>query len=180
MSSPFLAEIRVFACNFAPRGWALCNGQIIPIQQNTALFSLLGTTYGGNGTSNFALPNFQGNVAVSQGTGAGLSQWVLGEQNGVQSVTLLPTEMAQHNHSFNVTSSTGTQSTSNNAQPAVGTKGGFQNPQSVLTYSAAAPNQPMAPTALLPTGGSQPHNNMMPYLTLNFCIALQGIFPARN
>jgi microcystin-dependent protein len=180
MSSAYIGEIRIFGFTFAPRGWALCNGQIIPIQQNTALFSLLGTTYGGNGTTNFALPNFQGTVAVSQGSGPGLSQWVLGETTGTSTVTLLLAQMAAHNHSFNVTSSVGTQPTSNAAQLARGSKGGLQNAQSVLAYSGAAPNQAMHPTGVSVTGGNQPHNNLMPFRCLNFCIAIQGIFPPRN
>ncbi len=180
MSSAYIGEIRVFGFNFNPRGWAFCRGQLLAISSNTALFSILGTTYGGNGTTNFALPNFQSRVPVEQGQGPGLSQYVLGQQNGVENVTLLLTEMAAHNHTFNVTSATGTQQSSNNAQLARGFKGGFGSGSQAKVYSTAAPTQAMDPRGLGPVGGNQPHNNLMPYLALNFCIATQGIFPPRN
>lgn len=180
MSSAYIGEIRVFGFNFAPRGWALCRGQLLAISSNTPLFSILGTTYGGNGTTNFALPNFQSTVPVEQGQGPGLSQYVLGEQTGTENVTLLLTQMALHNHTFNVTSANGTQQSSNNAQLARGFKGSFGAGTSAKVYSAATPNQQMSPSALGPAGGSQPHNNIMPYLALNFCIATQGTFPLRN
>jgi microcystin-dependent protein len=180
MSSAYIGEIRVFGFNFNPRGWQFCRGQLLAISSNTALFSILGTTYGGNGTTNFQLPNFQSRVPVAQGTGPGLSNWVLGQQDGVENVTLLLAQMAQHNHTFNVTSANGTQQSSNNAQLARGFKGNFTNATSAKVYSTVAPAQAMDSRGLGSTVGNQPHNNIMPYLALNFCIATQGIFPPRN
>jgi microcystin-dependent protein len=180
MSSPFVAEIRMFGFNFAPTGWAQCNGQLLPISQNTALFSLLGTFYGGDGKSTFALPNIEGSVAVHQGQGQGLSEYFLGQQGGEEAVTLLTSEMPSHNHSLSVTTATGTTNTSQNNQMGKGASG---NPVSGLTqakfYSTVAPQTAMNPQALALAGGSLPHNNMMPYLTVNFCIAMQGVFPPR-
>jgi microcystin-dependent protein len=176
MSDQFVAEIRIFAGNFAPSGWALCNGQLLPISQNTALFSLLGTNYGGDGTSNFALPNLQGSAPVNQGQGAGLSQYFVGEAGGVQSVTLLQSEMPAHSHIPQaVTGADGDQVSPVNH---VWSKARYGR-QGASMYSAAGPQQ-MGPGAIPIVGGSQPHNNLMPYLTLNFIIALQGIFPPRN
>lgn len=174
MADPFVAEIRIFGFNFAPRGWAFCNGQLLPISQNTALFSLLGTTYGGNGQSNFALPNLQGCAPMHPGQGAGLSLRDLGETGGSETVTLLQSEMPFHDHSL------AAQSTP---------LGGTANPTGNTLNRVASGNLyavsnanlvSMAPEALAPAGGSLPHNNMMPYLTANFCIALQGIFPPRG
>jgi microcystin-dependent protein len=171
MSDQFLAEIRIFPFNFAPRGWAQCNGQLLAISQNTALFSLIGTFYGGNGTSTFALPNFQGNVPVHQGTGVGLSSYTVGETGGSPTVTLLPNQVPGHSHSFSGDPNSKKELTSvSNAAPAGATS----------AYSTAAPNTTMAANMLVPAGGSQPHDNMQPYLTLNFCIATTGIFPSRN
>jgi microcystin-dependent protein len=180
MADPFVAEIRIFPFNFAPKGWAFCNGQILPLSQNTALFSLLGTTYGGDGKSNFALPNMQGNVPIHTGSnqpGPGLSVYALGETGGSETVTLLQSEIPAHSHSFNV----GTQDNADVQVPS---------PSRILGKSAGAfayvPGSPappltqMNPQMLSPSGGDQPHNNMQPYLTLNFCIALQGVFPPRN
>lgn len=175
MSDPFVAEIRIFPFSFAPRGWAFCDGQLLPISQNTALFSLLGVTYGGNGKSTFALPNFQGQTPMQQGQGPGLTLRDLGETGGEPSVTLLQTEMPSHNH--------GVQAGAGGGQPGPGGNvwaSGLKTGPSLYTPSGTNNNNvPMSPVALSPTGGSQPHNNLMPYLTLNFCIALQGIFPAR-
>lgn len=169
MADPFVAEIRIFGFNFAPTGWAFCNGQLLPISQNTALFSLLGTTYGGDGKSTFALPNMQDNVPVHPGQGQGLSQRFLGEMGGSTAVTLLVSEMPVHSHSF-----------SQSLRPADNLNpGGFALGTGNNAYIAPAALSQMAPQALPPGGGSLPHNNMMPYLTLNFCIALQGVFPAR-
>ncbi len=183
MSDQFVAEIRMFAFNFAPQGWALCNGQIMPISQNTALFSLLGTTYGGNGTSNFALPNLQGSVPLHVGRnqpGPGLNVYDLGQQAGSDNVTLLPAEIPIHNHFPVVSSSNATTTVSSGNQLAKGFSGNLQKSSQDLFYSGAAPNTQMHPQALAPTGGNLPHNNDMPTLAMNYCIALQGNFPARN
>lgn len=175
MSNPFLAEIRIFTAGFAPKGWAQCDGQLMPISQNTALFSLLGTTYGGNGTSNFALPNLQGCAPMQAGQGPGLSLRDLGETAGEQTVTLLPTEMAAHSHT--ALGSTGSdQATPVGNAWASGAKLGGGN----IYTTSSAQNVQMNPFALSIAGGSQPHNNMPPFLGLMFIIALQGVFPARS
>ena len=171
MADPFVAEIRIFPFNFAPKGWAFCAGQILPLSQNTALFSLLGTTYGGDGKSNFALPDLQGNAPMHPGQGPGLSLHDLGETGGSQTVTLLESEMPSHSHAF----SQSTRS-SDNLNPKSLSLGTGNNVYATQSGSTAAQ---LAPQALPPTGGSQPHNNMQPYLALNFCIALQGVFPPR-
>jgi microcystin-dependent protein len=174
MSNPFVAEIRIFTGNFAPLGWALCNGQLMPISQNTALFSLLGTTYGGDGRSNFALPNLQGSAPMQAGQGPGLSLRDLGETGGEQSVTLLQTEMPAHAHGVQAATTGGLPGPGNNAW-ASGLKG---HPGS---YAASGPsNVQMNPFGTSISGGSLPHNNMPPYLALTFIIALQGVFPARS
>jgi microcystin-dependent protein len=175
MSDQFVAEIRIFGFNFAPTGWALCNGQILPISQNTALFSLLGTTYGGNGQSTFALPDMQGSAPMHPGQGPGLSLHDLGEQSGSEFVTLLQSEMTAHNHNLmSVTSFAGSANIPTNNVFAK-TVDPFKPYTPVVN-----PLAQMANVDLGPTGGDSPHNNMMPYLTLNFCIALQGIFPPRT
>ncbi len=177
MSSPFVAEIRIFGFNFAPKGWAFCDGQLIPISQNTALFSLLGTNYGGDGITTFALPNLQGSAPLHPGQGPGLSLRDLGEVGGEQAVSLLQTEMPAHAHGAQAFSGAGGQ----NPGPANTWADANQRGISVYTPSNAnGANAQMSPQALSITGGDQPHNNMMPYLTLYFCIALQGIYPARN
>jgi microcystin-dependent protein len=180
MSGPFVAEIRIFPFNFAPKGWAFCAGQLLPITQNTALFSLLGTNYGGDGKSTFALPNLQGNVPVHFGQGAGLSLYALGEQGGGTAVTLLQTELPMHGHFLNA--DTG-QATSTNPNGNFYMKGHFDDGAGhkggVQAYTSASPNRSLNALSVGFTGSSFPHNNMMPYLTLNFCIALQGIFPPR-
>jgi microcystin-dependent protein len=175
MTDPFLAEIRIFGGNYAPTGWALCNGQLMSISQNTALFSLLGTTYGGDGRSTFGLPNLQGSAPMQQGQGPGLSQRYLGEQGGETSVTLLQSEMATHTHRPMACDASGDSNTPGNAVWAQSTNGRV----AVNLYSPTAPDVMMAPQAIGPAGGGQPHNNMQPYLTLSFIIALQGIFPQR-
>ena len=172
MSSPFVAEIRMFAGNFAPTGWALCDGQLMPISQNTALFSLLGTFYGGDGKSTFALPDLQGSAPMHQGNGPGLSQRFLGEQSGSEFVTLLQSEMPSHNHIANAKTSLG-----NSQTPADQTWAGSNTAKQ---YVSTAPNTPMSVFALSPTGGSVPHNNMPPYLVVTFIIAMQGVFPPRQ
>jgi microcystin-dependent protein len=175
MSNPFVAEIRIFAGNFAPRGWATCDGQILAISQNTALFSLLGTTYGGNGTSNFALPNLQGSAPMHAGQGPGLSLRDLGETGGEQNVTLLQTEMPSHTHVPACNSAVGTQATPNNN---VWSESGVRG---VKMYTASNANlAQMNFGATAPAGGGLPHNNMPPYLVLTFIIALQGVFPPRT
>ncbi|MGH2718876.1 MAG: phage tail protein [Actinomycetota bacterium] len=176
MSNPFVAEIRIFTGNFAPKGWAQCDGQTLPLSQNTALFSLLGTTYGGDGKSNFKLPNLQGCAPLQAGQGPGLSQRDLGETGGEQAVTLLQSEMAAHPH--------GATGSSNPADQLPATSNvwasGSQRGQVVYSDAGAASQAPMSPQALSVTGGGQPHNNMPPYLGLTFIIALQGVFPARS
>jgi microcystin-dependent protein len=178
MSNPFVAEVRIFTGNFAPTGWAQCNGQLLPISQNTALFSLLGTTYGGDGKSNFALPNLQGCSPMQAGQGPGLSLRDLGETAGEQTVTLLQTEMPSHSHTAQATTDI---ITAPNASPAnniwASGQKGFGN---VYTPSVSGKNVPMGPFGTSIAGGSQPHNNMMPFLGLTFIIALQGVFPARS
>lgn len=174
MSSPFVAEIRMFGFNFAPRGWAFCNGQLLPISQNTALFSLLGTQYGGDGKSNFALPNLQGNSPMFWGQGPGLSQRFIGETSGVSNVTLIVTEIPSHTHGLLATVEDGTQGSLTNGAVLATSIGGN------LYQSATNPVVTMNPQALSVAGGSLPHNNTQPTLTVNFCIALQGIFPPRG
>ena len=172
MADPFVAEVRIFPFNFAPTGWALCNGQILPLSQNTALFSLLGTTYGGDGKSNFALPNIQGRAVMQPGQGPGLSLHDLGEEGGEQAVTLLETEIPSHRHTFN------TSVRPDDSLDAGGLAPGTGNNMYVAAAGATTTNA--SPQALAAVGGTQPHNNMQPYLTLNFNIALQGVYPARN
>ncbi|ACT92586.1 phage tail protein [Dyadobacter fermentans] len=173
MADQFVAEIRIFPFNFPPTGWAFCNGQIMPISQNTALFSLLGTYYGGDGKSTFALPDLQGSAPMHQGDGPGLSNRSLGEQSGSPSVTLIQTEIPVHTHNLN---SVGAIADSKDPN---GTCFGVSQNGNVYTASAG-PSVIMQPTALSTAGATLPHNNMMPYLTVNFCIALQGIFPQRG
>jgi microcystin-dependent protein len=165
---PFLGEIRLFPYNFAPRGWAFCNGQLLAISQNTALFSLLGTTYGGNGQTTFALPDLRGRFATSSGQGPGLSPRSLGEVAGAENVTLLQNQMPQHTHQLRATNGAATSSRPSGRYPAAGG-----------AYADSA-DAAMAADELNPAGGSQPHENMPPYLVLNYCIALEGIFPSRN
>ena len=174
MSSPFVAEIRIFGFNFPPTGWAFCNGQLLPISQNTALFSLLGTFYGGDGKSTFALPNLQGSAPIHQGQGQGLSERFLGEPGGSQSVTLLDSEMPFHTHALMASPDP-----ADLGAPAPNRSLARSQPN-IYKQPANANPQPLAPQAVGVTGGSLPHNNMMPFLTLNFCIALQGIFPPRG
>lgn len=175
MADPFVAEIRIFPFNFAPKGWATCDGQILPLSQNTALFSLLGTTYGGDGKSNFALPNLGGSAPMHPGQGNGLSLHDLGEVGGVDFVTLLDSEMASHTHFVQ----------SKGAPPPA--NAGIPDPAVVMArsnggsgYTTPANLAPMNPGLIGLTGGGGPHNNLQPYLTLLFCIALQGVFPPRT
>jgi microcystin-dependent protein len=174
MADPFVAEIRIFPFNFAPKGWAFCDGQLLPLSQNTALFSLLGTTYGGNGKSNFALPDLQGRAPMHPGQGPGLSLHDLGETGGSETVTLLESETPAHSHA---------------ARAVGGEIGDLQAPSAArslarsgngFAYVSGPADTQMAPEALAPAGGDLPHNNLQPYLTLYFCIALQGVFPPRG
>ena len=180
MSSPFVAEIQLFGCNFAPTGWAWCDGQLLPISQNTALFSLLGTFYGGDGKSTFALPDLQGSVATCQGQGSGLQEWFLGQQEGSEFVTLLQSEMPFHTHSLQAIND---DASTPNPDQAVLAKGGYDTGTQAgacCFYQTAAPNVNMNFQSISIAGGSLPHNNMMPYLVVEYCIALQGVFPPRQ
>jgi len=167
MAEPFISEVRIFSFAFAPRGWALCNGQLLPINQNQALFSLLGTTFGGDGRVTFGLPDFRGRVPIHVGSGH-----TLGERGGEQAHSLSVAELPQHSHSVNVTTGIAD----------------LQYPTTTSYFAAGGPsagfhqtaNASMDPATILPTGGNQAHLNMQPFLTLNFCIALQGIFPSPN
>jgi microcystin-dependent protein len=172
MADPFVAEIRIFPFNFAPKGWAFCDGQLLPISQNTALFSLLGVTYGGDGKSTFALPDLQGTAPMHPGQGPGLSLHDLGETGGSEAVTLLESEIPVHSHVL--LAAGGDPAESNDPT------GNALSRSSLNAYTSNLTFTPMAAQSLAPAGGSQPHNNMMPYLTLNFCIALQGVFPPRS
>lgn len=177
MSDQFLGEIRIMPFNFAPDGWAFCNGQILSISQNTALFSLLGTQYGGNGTSTFALPNLQGNVPMDFGNGAGLTSHIIGETGGETGVTLTQETIPAHDHLLIGDATTATSTSPQNrllSKPNV-------NPRLLdEMYNTSTASTPMLAGNVLTAGGGLPHNNLMPYLTLNFCIALTGIFPARS
>lgn len=174
MAEPFIGQIMMAGFNFAPRGWALCNGQLMSIAQNTALFSLLGTYYGGDGRVTFALPNLQGRATVHQGQGPGLSPYVIGEESGEQNVTLISTEMPMHTHGANAVSGAG-----DKPSPIgnfwAGEAGGI-----TFTYATGPANTTMNVMAIGLAGGSQPHNNQQPFLGLTFVIALEGIFPSRN
>ena len=173
MADPFVAEIRMFPFNFAPRGWAFCDGQLLPLSQNTALFSLLGTTYGGNGKSNFALPNLQGRAPMHPGQGPGLSLHDLGEQAGVETVALLESEVPSHTHAQRAAIDPGDLFAPTNNVLATSVGAAMYQPSNALLVN-------MSDQSLAPSGGDQPHNNMQPYLTVNFCIAMQGVFPPRT
>ncbi len=174
MADPFVAEIRMFPFTFAPKGWAFCNGQLLPISQNTALFSLLGTTYGGDGKSTFALPNLQGSAPIHTGQDQATGTWDLGQQAGSETITLLQSEMPLHNHFVRAAEEPSSLLAPGPDRVLGRSDGGeaYLNPPGAGTQ--------MAPQALSPAGGSLPHNNMQPYLTFNFNIALQGVFPPRG
>jgi|SRR5579884_853153 len=175
MSTPYIGEIRMWGLNFAPVRYALCNGQLLAITQNTALFSILGTMFGGNGTTTFALPDFRGNVPIHQGSGQGLSTRVVGEVDGVSTVTLISSQIPQHNHSVLAQNSRVGVLTVPSTTSALARSAGGN------TYASGTSLTPMSPSAISTfPGGNQPHNNMQPYLCINFCIALTGVFPARN
>lgn len=186
MADPFVAEIRMFPFNFAPRGWATCDGQLMPISQNTALFSLLGTYYGGDGKSTFALPNLQGSSPTHQGQGPGLSIHDLGEQGGSETVTLIESEIPAHSHNVMGRTSLGNRAfpfgdpTDPNVAQIPHSWAGNGTVKQYVTAIAGGNGVTMAPQALAPSGGSLPHTNRQPYLTVNFCIAMQGIFPPRS
>ena len=173
MADPFLAEIRIFPYTFAPKGWAFCDGQLLPISQNTALFSLLGTTYGGDGKSTFALPDLRGRAPMHPGHGAGLSSRTLGEAGGSETVTLSEAQMPAHSHAM--------MAQTNPANSKMPTANVVARPARGMPYAPASSNViAMAAQAVAPEGGATPHNNMMPYLTFYFNIALQGVFPPRS
>jgi microcystin-dependent protein len=174
MSSPFLGQLMLAGFNFAPVGWASASGQLLPISQNTALFSLLGTFYGGDGRSTFALPNMQGNLALGMGQSTTGSQYEIGEASGEQTVTLLQSEVPAHNHSLLTASGK-----ANEASPAGNSLGDAKEAPGALYTNAVTPLVNMSASAVSVTGSSQPHNNLMPYLALNWVIAMQGIFPSR-
>jgi microcystin-dependent protein len=175
MSNPFVAEIRMFAGNFPPKGWATCDGQLMPISQNTALFSLLGTFYGGDGKSTFALPDMAGSAPMGQGAGAGLSQRFLGEMSGEPSVTLLSSEMPSHTHNLQ-----GDSIDDGDSRTPGPTYSMAKMATGQAYFNSASNLVQMYPLATSVSGSSFPHNNMQPYLTVTFIIALQGVFPARN
>lgn len=170
MSEPFIAEIRIFAGNFAPRGWAFCNGQLLPVSQNTALFSLIGTTYGGDGRTTTALPNMEGRAPMHPGRGPGLTSRRLGQRGGVEQVTLTEAQMPNHRHTVFAEENDGRVLSPNGAFFATGEQ----------MYHTSGTNGAMADGILPDTGGSQAHNNLQPYLTMNFIIALVGLYPSRS
>jgi microcystin-dependent protein len=172
MADPFLSEIRIFSFNFPPKGWAFCNGQLLPINQNQPLFALLGTMYGGNGQTNFALPNLRGQAPIHFGSGFNLAQ-----SGGQSSHTVTMSELPQHTHTLNSNLCIGGGVVNANLGDPTGS---YWANNGKAQYSTSPPDQVMHPSAVTNVGGSQPHNNMMPYLVLNFCIALQGIFPSQN
>lgn len=183
MSDQFVGEIRIVPFNFAPVGWAFCNGQILPISQNTALFSLLGTYYGGNGTSTFGLPNLQGSVPLhvgGSGQGPGLSPYALGQTGGETAVTLQQSQLPAHTHALQGSTATATATTPGPTMALATPPGNPRHPSTLYKPGAVTTPVPLDSSALAPMGSSQPHNNMQPYLTLNFIIALQGIYPPRS
>jgi microcystin-dependent protein len=173
MAQPYIGEIRIFAGNFAPAGWAFCDGQLIPISENDALFTLIGTTYGGDGQETFALPNLQSRIPIHQGKGTDGVTYMLAEAAGTETVTLTTQQIPSHNHAMLANQNTGT-----SANP----QGNVLDQMSgaILVYKDQAPGVAMSPRAIGPIGGSQPHNNFQPYLCLNFIISLFGIFPSQT
>lgn len=171
MSQPYIGEIRIFAGTYNPRGWAFCYGQLVPIAQNPALYSILGTTYGGNGTSTFGLPDLRGRTPIGAGSGAGLTPRVLGQMSGVESVTLLSTQIPQHTHALNASSGAPTTNAPSGSLLPTG---------SSRIYAQGSPSTQLAPSSIGVAGGSQPHENMQPFLALTYIIATEGIYPSRN
>jgi microcystin-dependent protein len=182
MSQPFLGQIEAFPYNFAPRGWQFCQGQLLPINQNTALFSLIGTTYGGDGATTFALPDLRGRVAMGQGNGSGLTPRVIGQINGEENHTLLSNEMPIHSHLLNTAANSSAANNINIPSSTVVLGSATATTGTVQPFAPVppAPTQAMAPAAIGQSTGGQPHNNMMPYLGLSFCIAMNGVFPSRS
>lgn len=178
---PFLGQVSIFACNFAPSGWALCEGQLLPISQYTALFSLLGTNFGGNGVNTFGLPDLRGRAPFGMGQGVGLSPYAIGEVGGDEGVSIDATTYPAHSHALNAATGTAASNAPAGAVEAEGQTGGRGGTADLALYSAAGTRTPLAPAALTAAaGGSGPHNNRQPYLALNFCIALRGIYPPRS
>lgn len=181
MSTPYLGEIRLFAGNFAPRGWAFCNGQSLSIANNDALFALLGTIYGGDGQNTFNLPDLRGRVPLNQGTGPGLSTYTIGQAAGTETVTLQTSQMPAHSHSLNATTATGSVTTPGpSVMLATPVEAGVSTSLYVVPGTSTVNQAPMAAQSITATGGSQPHENMMPFQSVNYIIALEGIFPSRN
>lgn len=180
MSDQYLGEIRMVGFNFAPVGWALCNGQLIAISQNQALFALLGTFYGGDGRTNFALPNLQGRVAIHQGSGPGLSPYVIGQTGGVENATLTSTNLPPHTHTLNASNATGTQSSPAGGSIAQVNTGDPRQPTLASAFVPGTPSVTMAQGSIGNTGNGIPFNVLQPYLCVTFIIALVGIFPSRN
>ena len=179
MGQPYIGEIRIFAGNFPPRGWAFCDGQLMAISENDTLFNLIGTTYGGDGQETFGMPDLRGRVPVHQGTQSGQT-YVMGELAGVESVTLTANQMAQHTHALNAASTPGSVGVPTN-QTMLSTQGPTGiSLNEYIPYDAANEQVQLSPASLTPTGGNQPHDNMQPYLGLNFIISLFGIFPSQN
>jgi microcystin-dependent protein len=179
MDTAYIGSIVLFAGNFAPRGWQFCQGQLMNIAQNTALFSILGTTYGGNGQTTFALPDLRGRVPVGQGQGPGLSEWPLGQSLGVETVSLIQTQMPAHNHLVEVSAAAANSPTANNNYLAMANANVGGDPVTVNTYNGT-PTATLAVNSISVSGGSMPHENRQPSLCLNYIICIEGLFPSRN
>jgi len=179
MGQPYVGEVRIFGFNFAPYGWAFCDGQLLPIQQYAALFSVIGTYFGGNGTTNFALPNMQGQAPMHWGQGSGLSSYDIGQTGGSGAVTLTNQQLPMHTHLASFATPNPANPAQRTATPGNTAYFGLSDPAQVYS-DVLTPVVAFSPQAIAPAGGSQPHNNTQPILTLNFCIALQGVFPSRN
>jgi microcystin-dependent protein len=180
MSEPFVGQITIYPYTFAPYQWADCAGQLMAISQNAALFSLLGTYYGGNGTSTFALPDLQGRVGINQGTAPGGSTYDLGENGGTENVTLLSNQSGAHNHSLNATTAHGSSQSPGGNLLATGEAGSGRDASTASIYVATNPNVSLTASSITPAGSTVPHNNVQPFLALRYCIALAGVFPSRG